>query len=164
MLIAKALAQTLDPALFAEACGVAPDPWQRDFLRSDSKRVILNCARQCGKTSTTAIKTLHTAVHEPGSLCVIVAPSVRQSAELLRTIRGLHSNLDDVPPLATESVLKLEFEGGSRILALPGADGGKTIRGLAGARLVIFDEASRCDDEIFVACRPMIATSNGSLF
>ncbi len=161
--MARAIARSLDPVLFAEACGVTPDPWQAKFLRSNSKRTILNCSRQSGKSTVCAVKALNVAVHEPGALVVIVSPSQRQSAELLRTIRGLHAKLDDAPALANESVLKLELESGSRLLALPGADGGKTVRGLAGAKLVIFDEASRCDPELFTACRPMIATSNGAL-
>jgi hypothetical protein len=102
---------------------------------------------------------LHDACYAPGALVVIVAPSQRQSAELLRSIRLLHSKLDDVPALASESVLKLEFENQSRVMALPGGEGGKTIRGLAGARLVIVDEAARVDDQIFSAVRPMLATN-----
>jgi hypothetical protein len=81
---------------------------------------------------------------------------------MLRTVRGLLTRLDGAPELATESVLKIELaNGGSRIIALPGTE--KTVRGLAGAALVIFDEAARCDDELFSACRPMVATSNGAL-
>lgn len=163
MLLARDLAQTLDPVLFASAASIECDPWQADFLRSESKRTILNCARQTGKSTICAVRALHTVLHEPGALCVIVSPSQRQSAEMLRTVRHLHAKLDDAPALASESVLKLEWEHGSRLLALPGADGGKTIRGIAGVRLVIFDEASRCDDEIFVAARPMVAVTNGAL-
>jgi hypothetical protein len=48
---------------------------------------------------------------------------------------------------------------GSRILALPGDGGGKTIRGLANCRLAIVDEAARVDDELFGAVRPMLAVN-----
>jgi phage FluMu gp28-like protein len=77
---------------------------------------------------------------------------------MLRTIKGLHAHLKDAPMLATESVLKLEFAHGSRILALPGTE--KTIRGLAGVSLVIIDEAARVDDELLAAVRPMLATKS----
>src|ERR1700675_2941480 len=34
MMIAHDLARHLDPVLFARDCGIEPDPWQADFLRS----------------------------------------------------------------------------------------------------------------------------------
>jgi len=57
----------------------------------------------------------------------------------------------------------LELRNGSRILSLPGGTDGKTIRGIVGVSLAIFDEAARCPDELFAAVRPMLATKNGSL-
>ena len=70
-----------------------------------------------------------------------------------------HSHLDGAPALLGESALKTEFANGSRILALPGTE--RTIPGLAGAALVIIDEASRVEDELLAAVRPMLATTAG---
>lgn len=162
MSIARDTARMLDPVLFAQDCGITPDVWQAGVLRSTERRSLLLCSRQSGKTTTTALKGLHRAVYKPNALVVIVSPSQRQSAEMLRTLKGLHARLDDAPKLSAESVLKLEFEHRSRILALPGTE--KTIRGLAGADLVIIDEASRVPDELLAAVRPMLATNkNGEL-
>jgi hypothetical protein len=160
MLIARDLARSLDPCLLARDCGIEPDPWQAALLRAKPRRGLLCCARQTGKSTTCGILGLDVAVHEPGSLTVILAPAQRQSAEMLRSIRLMHGNLDGVPALASESVLKLELENDSRILALPGGEAdGKTIRGLAGARLVIVDEAARVPDDLLAAIRPMLATN-----
>lgn len=156
MLIAADFARAVDPVLFALDCGITPDEWQANLLTSSARRVLLLASRQSGKTTTTALIALHCAVYEPGALVVVVSPSQRQSAEMLRTIKGLHANLVGAPELANESVLKLEFAHGSRILALPGTE--KTIRGLAGVSLVIIDEAARVDDELLAAVRPMLAT------
>jgi hypothetical protein len=60
-----------------------------------------------------------------------------------------------------ESVTRIEFDNGSRIVALPGSE--KTVRGFAGVTLLIIDEASRVTDELIAAVRPMLATSNGRL-
>jgi len=46
-------------------------------------------------------------------------------------------------------------------VALPGDE--RTIRGFAGAALVVLDEASRIEDELIAAVRPMLATSQGRL-
>jgi hypothetical protein len=159
MLIGQDFAMAMDPVLFAEACGVTPDPWQADLLRKQPRRAILNCSRQSGKSTTCALMALHAAVFEPDSLIVVASPSQRQSAELLRSIRGLHSKLENAPSLDAESVLKIELENRSRILALPGSQEGKTIRGLGNARLVLVDEASRIDDSLMGALRPMLAVN-----
>ncbi len=50
---------------------------------------------------------------------------------------------------------------GSRIEALPGTE--RTIRGFSGAALLLLDEASRIDDALYHAVRPMLAVSGGAL-
>ena len=49
----------------------------------------------------------------------------------------------------------------SRVISLPGSE--KTVRGFAGANLIVCDEAARIDDDLMAALRPMLATVNGSL-
>jgi len=156
MLLARDIARALDPVRLAEACGVTPDDWQSDTLRSDAKRMLLLCARQTGKTTVTGIKALHKALYTSDSLSLILSPSQRQSAEMLRSLMALHARLDDAPSLDTSSVLKAEFANGSRILALPGTEA--TVRGFAGVDLAILDEAARIDDDLIAAVRPMLAT------
>jgi len=159
--MARDLARALDPALLANDCGIAPDDWQAGVLRSEAKRMLLLCSRQSGKTTTTGLVALGTALSDPGSLSLILSPSQRQSAEMLRTIGAMHARLKGVPELKSDSVLRAEFASGSRIVALPGSD--RTVRGFAGVKLVILDEAARVDDELIAAVRPMLATSNGRL-
>ena len=47
------------------------------------------------------------------------------------------------------------------MISLPGTE--KTVRGYAGANLIVCDEAARIDDDLMAALRPMLATVNGSL-
>jgi hypothetical protein len=158
-MLGKDLARFLDPVLFASDAGITCDPWQANLLRQMPRRALLNCSRQSGKSTTCALMALHVGCYEPESLIICLAPSQRQSAELLRSIRILHGKVDGVPALDGESVLKLEMENGSRIMALPGGEEGKTIRGLAGCRLLLVYEAARIDDALMQACRPMLATN-----
>lgn len=159
MLIASDLRLALDPIAFAEAAGITPDPWQADLLCEAPRRALLCCSRQSGKSTTTALHALHTAAFESESLCVLVAPAQRQSAEMLRTIRQLHAKVPGLPELIGDSVLKIEMRNGSRILALPGDNAGATVRGLAKVRLAILDEASRIQDDVLGSIRPMLATN-----
>src|ERR1700694_688788 len=155
--LANTLARFLDPVSLALDCGITPDAWQAALLRERPRRSLLLCARQTGKSTSTALMALWTVMYEAPALVLIVSPSQRQSAELFRTLMLLHGKLAGAPELIGESVLKAEFANGSRVVAMPGTE--KTIRGLAGASLIIIDEAAAVEDELLAAVRPMLATS-----
>jgi hypothetical protein len=159
--LAKDLKLALDRVSFARALGLEPDPWQEDFLRSISERVLLNCCRQSGKSTMTGIIALHRALYHPGSLILCLAPALRQSQELFGKVLGFYKDLGRPIPAQAERKLSLELENGSRIVTLPGTE--KTIRGFSGAALLMVDEASRVDDGLYFAVRPMLAVSDGSL-
>src|SRR5215210_8002519 len=151
----------LDPVAFTEKLGIVPDEWQEDFLRSSADRVLLNCSRQSGKSTMSAVIALHRALYYPGSLILCLAPALRQSQELFAKIAGFYRDLDRPVAPQGERKLSLELENGSRIITLPGSE--KTIRGFSGAALLVVDEASRIDDALYHAVRPMLAVSGGSL-
>lgn len=152
----------LDRVAFAKGVGLEkPDPWQEDLLRSDSGRVLLNCSRQSGKSTISAVLALHRALYHPGSLVLVLAPALRQSQELYGKVAGFYRSLGRPIPAQAERRLSLELENDSRIVTLPGTE--KTIRGFSGASLLLVDEASRVADELYFAIRPMLAVSGGSL-
>jgi hypothetical protein len=148
--------------LWRLATGTEPVAWQETVLRSDDRRIILNVARQCGRSSVVAIKALHSALYTPKSLVLLLSRSQRQSGELAKKLFDVYQATGRRVPPEAESKLALELLNGSRIIALPGGDEG-SIRGYSGVRAPIIDEASRCTDVLFVALRPMVATSGGSI-
>jgi hypothetical protein len=159
--LAEDLKLALDRVSFAKRLGLVPDAWQEDLLRSTSERVLLNCCRQSGKSTMTAVIALHRALYHPGSLILCLAPALRQSQELFSKIAGFYRDLGrPVSPIG-ERKLSLELENGSRIMTLPGTE--KTIRGFSGVSLLIVDEAARVEDELYFAVRPMLAVSGGTL-
>jgi hypothetical protein len=151
----------LDRVVFAEKLGIVPDEWQENFLRSSADRVLLNCSRQSGKSTMSAVIALHRALYHPGSLVLCLAPALRQSQELFAKIAGFYRDLGRPVAPQGERKLSLELENDSRIITLPGSE--KTIRGYSGAALLLVDEASRVDDGLYYALRPMLAVSGGSL-
>jgi hypothetical protein len=152
----------LDRVAFAHSVGLRSlDSWQEDLLGSSSDRVLLNCSRQSGKSTMSAVIALHRALYHPGSLILCLAPALRQSQELFGKIATFYRDLDRPVAPQGERKLSLELENGSRIITLPGSE--KTIRGFSGASLLIVDEASRVADELYFAVRPMLAVSGGSL-
>jgi terminase large subunit-like protein len=159
--LSRDLARALDPVLLAADCGITPDEWQARALRLRAKRSLWLCSRQTGKSTAAALMALHKALYEPGSLILMLSPSLRQSQELFRTLLIYYHSLKSVPELASESALRCEFGNQSRIVSLPGTE--KTVRGYAAASLVIIDEASRVSDDLLAAIKPTLATSDGNI-
>src|SRR5215207_5966443 len=159
--LAQDLKLALDRVSFARRLGLEPDPWQVDLLRSTSERVLLNCCRQSGKSTMTAIVALHRALYHPDSLILCLAPALRQSQELFSKIAGFYRDLGRPVSAVAERKLSLELENHSRIITLPGSE--KTVRGFSGAALLVVDEAARVEDSLYYAVRPMLAVSDGSL-
>jgi hypothetical protein len=138
------------------------DPWQAELMRGKWTRALLCCSRQSGKSQVAAALALVEALTRPGSLVLLLAVNLRQSGELFRdkllpVWRAMGRPLMDRPP----TQLSLELANGSRVIALPGEDGG--IRGYSGVRLLVVDEAARVSDDLYRAVRPMLAVSNGRL-
>ena len=67
---------------FMRSIGLVPDPWQTDVLDGNHRRLLLNCSRQAGKSTTVAgliararaagmavivldVEGEYTALHEP---------------------------------------------------------------------------------------------------
>jgi hypothetical protein len=155
------LACALDPVTFAQdKLGFGPDEWQSEFLREDGN-CLLNCSRQSGKSTTTAVKGLYKANYTAGALVLLVSKAFRQSQELFGKVTEFRKRLSPGPVLIEDNKLSATFKSGSRIVCLPGS--GDTIRGFSGPSLIIEDEAAFVDDGVYTAIRPMLAVSAGQL-
>jgi hypothetical protein len=157
----QALAMALDPSLVLEALGHDPDPWQRDYLRSRAERILLMAYRQSGKSTATSALAIHTAVFDPGSLVLLLSPSLRQSGLLFHKVVDGYAALGRPVPIEEDNATTLALANGSRVVCLPGSPA--TIRGYSGPRLVVVDEAAMARDDLFVAVAPMLAVSRGRL-
>jgi hypothetical protein len=145
-----------------EALTFEPDAAQARVLNSESKRVLLNCTRQWGKSTTTAAKAVHQACTIPGSLTLVVSPSARQSGEFLRKAEEFVRRLKIKPRGDGDNEISLLLPNGSRIVGLPGREA--TVRGFSAVGLLLVDEASRVSDALYLSLRPMLAVSNGTLW
>ena len=152
-------ARALDPVLLAQDCGIKPDGVQTRLLTSTSRKTLLNCCRQWGKSTTTSLIALHEALYAAPAMIILVSPSQPQSTELFKKIHGFWQGLPGAPKANQESLTRMELDNGSRIISLPGSE--KTTRGYSAATLVVMDEASRVPDELLAAIRPMLATTAG---
>jgi hypothetical protein len=115
-----------------------------------------------GKSSSAACLALLTAFLQAPALILLLSPTLRQSGELFRDkVLRAYDALGRPVAAMRQTALTLELANGSRITSLPGAEGG--IRGFSGVDLLLIDEASRVDDALYAAVRPMLAVSKGRL-
>ncbi|MCX6681684.1 MAG: terminase family protein [Methanoregula sp.] len=156
------LIHALDPVAWAlEVLDIIPDDWQASVLRSSHRRLILNCSRQSGKSTTAAILATHRAIFYPGSLILLISPSLRQSGEQFRICADFLGRNVTSPKKIEDNRLSCTLQNGSRIVSLPSTEA--TIRGYSNVSLVIEDESARVPDELYYAIRPMLAVSGGRL-
>jgi Helicase len=154
------LRHRLDPAaLFADLVG-EPDDWQRQALRSESTRQLYLAARQSGKSSVAAARALWTAMFVPGSLVLLVSPSLPQSQEIFRKALTGYRDLGRPMGVAGESALRLELGNRSRIISLPGSQ--HTNVGYS-CDLLVIDEAARTESALVESMLPTTTVTGGSV-
>lgn len=149
-----------DPTTIMRRAGLNPDPWQSRYLASRSKREMLLCSRQSGKSTASAAKALAVALTEPNSDVLLFSPTLRQSMELFRKIVWFWRTIGKPVRSAALTKTQLELANGSRIISLPDCS-----EGVVGysARLIVIDEGARVSDELYYSVRPMLAATNGDL-
>lgn len=150
------------PVHFARACGLDPDPWQMEVLRSESNRIILNCCRQSGKSSMASLIALRQALYAPGAMVIVISHTLQQAAETFRKIHDMYKQIGRPVFSQTESVHRLELQNGSRIVTLTGQRP-ESIRGFSNVSLLVVDEAAQVLDESYYSARPMLAVSGGRI-
>ena len=142
--------------------GFEADEMQGAVLRSEANRGILNCSRQWGKSTVAAVKAIHRAVTVPESMILVASPSSRQSGEFIHKASVLMRRAGMKVKGDGYNEMSLQFENGSRIVGLPGVEG--TVRGFSSVSLMLIDEASRLDEAMYQALRPMLAVGSGDLW
>lgn len=151
-----------DPSRILGDNGQTPDGYQTGLLRSSDRRVLLLASRQVGKSRTAGALALREALLNPGSLTLLLSPSLRQSGELFRAhVLPLYNGLGRPLEATQETALQLTLGNGSRVVSLPGEE--RTVRSFSAVRLLVIDEAARVPDSLYMAVRPMLAVSDGAL-
>ena len=153
--MAQMLGDILDPAGYIERIWNKPYEWQQLALNPAYLRVMLNCARQSGKSTIVSGIVDHSAKYIPRSLNIIVSPSEKQSQETMKKVEDYISADPELNKfLVKDSAFEKEFRNGSRIIALPGTE--RSVRGYSGPHTIVIDEAARVPDETYKAIRPML--------
>jgi len=157
------VAHDWDVARFArERLEFEADATQSLVMNGRIHRGLLNCTRQWGKSTITAIMAVHRAYFREGSLTIAVSPSGRQTGEFLRKARGFAKRLGIKARGDGDNEISMLFPNGSRIVGLPGSEA--TVRGFSAVSLMLVDEAARVSDDLYKAVRPFLAVGGGDLW
>jgi hypothetical protein len=144
------------------ALGFIPDALQAAVLDSQSKRGILNCSRQWGKSTVLALKAVHRAYTVAGSLTLVASPSQRQSGEFIRKAADFLARLGIKRRGDGDNICSVLLPNRSRIVGVPGND--STVRGFSAVSLLLIDEAARVEEATYKSLRPMLAVGNGDFW
>ncbi len=148
---------------FAEGrLGFFPDESQKRLLRTRVRRGMVKCTRQWGKSTVAAVMAIYRAYFHAKSLIVVACPTEKQSAELVWKARDFAVRAGVKLRGDGSNRISLRFPNGSRIIGIPGKEA--TLRGYSAVSLLIIDEASRVEDAVYKALRPMLAVGDGDLW
>jgi hypothetical protein len=146
---------TLSRVKYVQSLGFTPFNWQSDILNSQSRRKIINGARQAGKSTIIASTPCHRAKYFSKSLSVVLAATERQAVEDIEKIKDFMSADTFYPDVVRDSDSLIELANGSRILVVPATE--KAARGYSNPDIIILDEASRIEDAVYRSgVRPML--------
>lgn len=138
--------------------------YQKEFLRSKSKRIVGIYGRQSGKTTVAALKAIHFVYTRPNVTVLIVSKGLRQSMIMFQVI----SNFILGNPILRKSVARythtqIQLKNGSKVIALPCSSDGANLRGFT-AHMVIADEAAFMPETVITnVIMPMLSTTDGTL-
>lgn len=155
---ARFLVRRLDLPAAAEVDGARWEPFQVAHLNDDGPLRIEDKSRQIAWSFTMAAEAIANAFLH-GESTVFVSINLDEAKEKVRYAKQVRANLDlhpsiIVPKLIADSVLRLEFDNGARILSLPS----KPPRGKAKFHIVLDEFAHVAEDRaIYTAAMPVIS-------
>lgn len=156
-----------EPSYFVKHyIGEEPFDYQEEFMDHDSDRKAFVSGRRVGKSRTASWLALWKAITYSDAEVLVTAKAQRQSMELFNQIQKEmrdSSISDDEWGVVRSTRTEINFDNGSRIIALPVGRDGSNIRGYGGQNnMVIVDEAAFVADEIFQqVLSPMMAVGSG---
>ena len=147
---------------FAEQkIGIKLDDWQKQYINTEGNTAV-RAGRQSGKSFAESLRVALFALLHPKTQTLIIGAVDRQSVELFEKVKSHLIILAKNNIKGRPTMHKVELSNGSKIIALPCGRTGYGLRNYAIHKLVV-DEAHYVPEEVFVAVRPMLATTGGTI-
>lgn len=144
------------------------DEWQREYIKSEPNQdCFLLCGRQVGKTTAMSIKAVELCINhfKKGEFVLICSITEKQGYHMLA--KALSYAMERYPKLICTgkdkpTMHRINFRNGTGIHCYAAGETGEGLRGYTIKKLMI-DEASRMNDEFFIAVSPMLSVVKGSM-
>lgn len=141
--------------------GIKLDDWQRLYINTKGNTAV-RAGRQSGKSFAESLRVALFALQNPNTQTLIIGAVDRQSVELFEKVKSHIIILAKNNIKGRPTMHKIALTNGSKIIALPCGRTGYGLRNYAIHKLVV-DEAHYVPEEVFVAVRPMLATTGGTI-
>ena len=148
--------------------GLQLDQWQKDYIAYKGDKILV-AGRQTGKSEAQAYDNAEFAATHPGTTCLLISKTQRQSEELLiKTLNFIQTFYPEKLGRGKYKTLKhviwIMHKGQkpSRVMCLPTGLAGEGIRTFTVHKLSV-DEAQLPPDAVFAAVTPMMLTTGGKL-
>jgi len=147
--ILRTLVCAASPAAYSRSLGINPFEWQADFLDDPADRIILNGARQSGKSTVVSALPAHQARFVPGSLSLVLGATEKQAILDMRKIKDYIALDKDFPEIVRMGQDEIELSNRSIIAVVPATE--RSARGYSKPNIVLVDEGSRVDDSVYTS-------------
>ena len=142
--------------------GIKLDDWQKKYIETEGNTAA-RCGRQSGKSFAEALRVALFALLHPKTQTLIIGAVDRQSAELFEKVKSMLILIAGKQNIVGRPTMhEVKLKNGSKIIAHPAGRTGYGLRGYAINKLVV-DEAHYVPEEVYVAVRPMLATTGGTI-
>lgn len=141
--------------------GIKLDDWQKEYINTKGNTAV-RAGRQSGKSFAESLRVALFALLNPQTQTLIIGAVDRQSVELFEKVKSHIISLAKNNIKGRPTTHKIALSNGSKIIALPCGRTGYGLRNYAIHKLVV-DEAHYVPEEVFVAVRPMLATTGGTI-
>ena len=134
---------------YARTLGIRPFVWQDVVLSDTWNFIAIAGARQSGKSFVVYIVPTHTAKYHPGSLSLILAATETKAGLDMKKVKDYMSRDPSYPEMVRSSDSEIQLANKSWIAVVPATE--RSARGYSGPAVVIADEGSRIEEEVYVS-------------
>lgn len=147
---------------YVRQLGFHPFPWQDAILASEGKRIIINAARQSGKSTIISTDPCWTAKYSYKSLSIVLAPTKEQSQDDMEKVQEFMISDSTYPQYDPPATIHVKVTGTkSKIKVVPAK---QSARGKSKPKVVILDEAAQIDELVYTeVVKPMFTNNPGRL-
>jgi hypothetical protein len=158
-----------------ELCMITFDPWQRELINAEEKRLCVNCGRKTGKTFAISMKAAlllnNTKFPDRCDGILALSKNHKDAKEINSNVLAILSRfgykftrdkikISDEKNVCYASSQEITLPNGNRFMALPSGFSGDNLRPFSFLG-IFYDEADFISDDVYTSTRACLAVYKG---